>query len=181
VDGWWLSCCGWPCGVLKHALGCYAEHRAAGPVKARFAATTWGQHMSILSIFYRWTSAEGHARAEPFTYRVARALFEGTSREVRVNLVVRRTPKPHVTIKYLESDFVELFLRGVRTPTPTRSPRSSSAYTQSATDHSELLRDRHDRFPPRAIIRLGLPHQRHRTLTHLTRVPRGSGRLCILH
>ncbi len=26
---------------LKHGLGKYAEHRAAGPVKERFAATTW--------------------------------------------------------------------------------------------------------------------------------------------
>ena len=27
-----------------------------------------------------------------------------------MNLAVRRTPKPHVTIKYLEPDFTELFL-----------------------------------------------------------------------
>jgi hypothetical protein len=32
-------------------------------------------------------------------------LFGGTGREVRVNLAVRRTPKPHVTIKYLEPGF----------------------------------------------------------------------------
>ncbi|BCJ51868.1 hypothetical protein Asp14428_33430 [Actinoplanes sp. NBRC 14428] len=94
---------------LKAGLSRYAEHRAAGPVKARFAATTWGQHMSILSLFYRWAMAEGYAPAEPFTYRAARALFAGTGREVRVNLAIRRTPKPHVTIKYLEADFVELF------------------------------------------------------------------------
>ncbi|MGH9066836.1 MAG: tyrosine-type recombinase/integrase [Acidimicrobiales bacterium] len=99
---------------LKHALGRYAEHRAAGPVGDRFAASTWGQHMSVLSIFYRWALAEGHAQAEPFTYKTARALFDGTGREVRVNLAVRRTPKPHVTIKYLESDFVQLFLWGLR-------------------------------------------------------------------
>ena len=71
-------------------------------MKERFAASTWGQHMSILSLFYRWAMEEGHAEAEPFTYRTARALFAGTGREVRVNLAVRRTPKPHVTIKYLE-------------------------------------------------------------------------------
>jgi hypothetical protein len=33
---------------------------------------------------------------------------------VRVNLAVRRTPKPHVTIKYLEPDFTRLFLDGLR-------------------------------------------------------------------
>jgi len=99
---------------LKQALGKYAEHRAAGPVTERLAATTWGQHMSILSLFYRWAVDEGHAEAEPFTYRTARALFNGTGREVRVNLAVRRMPKPHVTIKYLEPDFTGLFLNALR-------------------------------------------------------------------
>ncbi|MFD8627386.1 hypothetical protein ACFV4E_26460 [Streptomyces hygroscopicus] len=98
---------------LKAGLSRYAEHRAAGPLKARFAATTWGQHMSILSLFYRWASNEGYATAEPFTYRAARALFAGTGREVKVNLAVRRTPKPHETIKYLEPDFTELFRKGL--------------------------------------------------------------------
>jgi hypothetical protein len=31
-----------------------------------------------------------------------------------VNLAVRRTPKPHVTVKYLEPDFADLFLDGLR-------------------------------------------------------------------
>ena len=99
---------------LKQALGKYAAHRAAGPVAARLVATTWGQHMSIVSLFYRWAIEQGHAEAEPFTYRTARALFNGTGRQVRVNLAVRRTPKPHVTIKYLDSDFAELFLNALR-------------------------------------------------------------------
>jgi integrase len=99
---------------LKAGLSRYAEHRATGPARARFAATTWGQHMSILSLFYRWAINEGYATAEPFTYRSARAIFAGTGREVQVNLAVRRTPKPHVTIKYLEPDFVELFRNGLR-------------------------------------------------------------------
>ncbi|MGH3518852.1 MAG: tyrosine-type recombinase/integrase, partial [Haloechinothrix sp.] len=99
---------------LKHALGKYAEHRATGPTGRRFAATTWGRHMSVLSLFYRWALDEGHAQAEPFTYRLARALFVGTGRQVRVNLAVRRTPKPHVTIKYLEPEFTALFLNGLR-------------------------------------------------------------------
>ncbi|MGH3815996.1 MAG: site-specific integrase [Pseudonocardiaceae bacterium] len=106
---------------LKLGLSRYAEHRATGPLKQRFAATTWGQHMSILSLFYRWAMEEGHAEAEPFTYRTARALFHGTGREVRVNLAVRRTPRPHVTIKYLEPDFTDLFLSGLRGLAPDGS------------------------------------------------------------
>jgi site-specific recombinase XerD len=100
---------------LKAGLSRYAEHRAAGPMQARFAATTWAQHMSILSLFYRWAmEEEGFAAAEPFTYRSARAVFSGTGRDVRVNMAVRRTPKPHVTIKYLEPDFTDLFRKGLR-------------------------------------------------------------------
>jgi integrase len=106
---------------LKAGLSRYAEHRAAGPARARFAATTWAQHVSILSLFYRWALDEGVAEAEPFTYRSARAIFAGTGRRVRVNLAVRRTPKPHVTIKYLEPDFVSLFRNGLRGLAPDGS------------------------------------------------------------
>lgn len=98
---------------LKGALSRYAEHRATGPVEQRFAATTWGRHMSVLSVFYRWAIAENYATAQPFTYRTARALFADTGREVKVNLAIRRTPKPHVTIKYLEPDFAKLFMQGL--------------------------------------------------------------------
>ena len=108
---------------LKSGLSRYAEHRAAGPIRARFAATTWSQHVSILSLFYRWALDEGYAQAEPFTYRSARALFAGTGREVRVNLAVRRTPKPHVTIKYLAPDFIDLFRKGLRGLAPGRHGR----------------------------------------------------------
>jgi hypothetical protein len=107
---------------LKLALGKYAEYRAAGPAERRFAATTWGRHMSVLSLFYRWALAEDYAQAEPFTYRMARALFAGTGRSVRVNMAVRRTPKPHVTIKYLEPDFTSLFLNGLRGLAPDGGP-----------------------------------------------------------
>ena len=113
---------------LKAGLSAYAEYRAAGPARARFAASTWGRHMSILSSFYQWAIAEGHAAAEPFTYRTARALFAGTSREMRVNLAVRRTPKPHVTVKYLEPDFTGLFRNGLRglAPDGRRTARSTA-------------------------------------------------------
>jgi len=80
--------------------------------------------MSILSMFYRWALAERHAQAEPFTYKTARALFAGTGRQVRVNPAVRRRPKPHVTIKYLEPDFTELFVRGLRGLAPDGSADS---------------------------------------------------------
>lgn len=107
---------------LKHALGTYAEHRATGPTSQRFAATTWGRHVSVLALFYRWALEEGYAQAEPFSYRLGRALFAGAGQQVRVNLAVRRTPKPHVTIKYLEPEFTALFLNALRGLDPDGQP-----------------------------------------------------------
>lgn len=99
---------------LRAALSAYAGHRCAGPVAARFAASTWNQHVSVLSVFYRWAVAEGHATAEPFTYRSAVASFDGRTGRRQVNAAARRQPRPHVTIRYLENDFVELFVRALR-------------------------------------------------------------------
>lgn len=107
---------------LQYALGKYAEHRATGPTSQRFAATTWGRHVSVLSLFYRWALEEGHAQAELFTYRLGRALFAGTGRQVRVNLAVRRQPRPHVTVKYLEPGFAALFLNALRGLGPDGRP-----------------------------------------------------------
>jgi len=72
------------------------------------------QHVSVLSVFYRWTVAEGHAIAEPFSYRNALAAFDGVMVRRRVNAAARRRPKPHVTIRYLEAGFAELFVRALR-------------------------------------------------------------------
>ena len=99
---------------LKQALGKYAEHRAAGPVAEAVRGDDLGPAHEHLVAVLPVGDGEGHAEAEPFTYRMARALFNGTGREVRVNMAVRRTPKPHVTIKYLEPDFTSLFLNGLR-------------------------------------------------------------------
>jgi hypothetical protein len=86
---------------LKAALSSYAVFRASGPLEQRIEATTWNQHMSILSGFYRWAVAEGVASAEPFTYKQAQTFYGDQVRERSVNLANRRTPKAHVTIKYL--------------------------------------------------------------------------------
>lgn len=97
-------------GRLKAVLGAYAAYRADGSQQAGFAATTWNRHMSVLSCFYQWAVAERHAGAVPFSYAQAQVRYGDVVRETRVNLARRRTPKRHVTIKYLEADFAELFL-----------------------------------------------------------------------
>jgi integrase len=98
---------------LRSGLGAYAVHRSAGPVSARYEASTWNQHVSILSGFYRWAVAEGHAVAEPFTYKQAVSRFGDQVREQEVNQAVRRRPKAHVTIRYLEADYTAMFLRAL--------------------------------------------------------------------
>ncbi|HEV2633808.1 MAG TPA: hypothetical protein VGX23_01605 [Actinocrinis sp.] len=98
---------------LKSALSAYAVFRAAGPVAHRFEATTWNQHMSVLGSFYRWAVKEERAAAEPFTYKLALAIYADQAREMRVNLATRRVPEAHVRVKYLEPEFVDLFLKAL--------------------------------------------------------------------
>src|SRR6266702_3082812 len=99
--------------ALRAALSAYAEYRATGPLRRRFSAATWNQHVSVLASLYRWALAEGHAQAEPFSYRIARGMFAGRGGEIWVNRSARRRPKPHVTIKYLEPDFTAMFLNAL--------------------------------------------------------------------
>jgi site-specific recombinase XerD len=103
---------------LKAGLSAYAVHRAAGQTAARFAETTWNQHVSVLSCFYRWAVVEGHAGAVPFSYAQATVSYADRVKSVQVNLARRRVPKPHVTIKYLEKEFADLFVNGLRGLTP---------------------------------------------------------------
>ena len=109
---------------LKRALGAYAVHRASGPAGARFAASTWNQHIGVLSSFYQWAVAEGHAGAVPFSYAQARSRYGEQVRLVQANLARRPAPKPHVTIKYLEADFAALFLNALAGLTPDGTPDS---------------------------------------------------------
>ncbi|MGH3271928.1 MAG: site-specific integrase, partial [Trebonia sp.] len=95
---------------LRGVLSAYAVYRADGPERARLEATTWNQHVSVLSSFYQWAVAEGHADAVPFSYAQAQVRYGDVRRDVQVNLARRRIPKRHVTIRYLEADFADLFI-----------------------------------------------------------------------
>lgn len=103
---------------LRSALGSYAVFRSSGPLEDRFEVSTWNQHVSVLSSFYRWAIAEGYADAEPFTYKQACAVYGDHVREQQINMAARRRPKPHVTIKYLEADFTAIFLNALAGLTP---------------------------------------------------------------
>lgn len=97
----------------RERLSGYAAYRAVGPIEARFEATTWNQHVSVLASFYRWAKAEGHARSEPFSYGTAMSSYADKVLLRQKNSATRRIPKPHVTIKYLADDFADLLMNGL--------------------------------------------------------------------
>jgi len=107
---------------LRAALSGYAEHRLAGPVEARLAESTWNLHVGVLAQFYAWAVEEGHAVAVPFTYGAGRRYADGRLVEVRRNLAKVRAPKAHTRIKYLEREFVELFVLALEGLLPDGSP-----------------------------------------------------------
>jgi integrase len=98
---------------LKRGLSAYAAHRSIGPVKARLAASTWNQQVSILSAFYGWAVDEQYTTAVPFTFKQALTMYGDQVRLQPVNMATRRVPKAHVTIKYFDQDFADLFVKGL--------------------------------------------------------------------
>lgn len=107
---------------LRAALSSYAERRLAGPLAARLAGSTWNLHVGVLAQFYAWAVDEGHAAAVPFTYGAGCRYVDGRLVEVRRNLAKVRAPKAHTRIKYLEREFVELFVRALEGLLPDGSP-----------------------------------------------------------
>ena len=103
---------------LKAGLGAYAVHRAAGPPAARFAETTWESARERL-VGALSVGCRGGARERgPFQLRPGDGFDADNVKTVQVNLARRQVPKPHVTIKYLEKEFVGLFVKGLRGLTP---------------------------------------------------------------
>ncbi|MEV5048680.1 site-specific integrase [Streptomyces griseoincarnatus] len=96
---------------LRSALGGFAEYRLAGPLKERWDVETWNQRVNALSRFYGWCVENKHAAAVPFTYSWARRFTaEGGPKEVRRNNASLRRAQRHVTMKYLEDEFAQLFV-----------------------------------------------------------------------
>ncbi|MBV9448310.1 MAG: site-specific integrase [Streptosporangiaceae bacterium] len=107
---------------LRAVLSVYAEYRLAGPLSMRLAESSWNLHVTAVAQFYEWAVNEDHATAVPFTYTWAKRFVHGEARTVRRNLAKLKGPKPHATIKYLESDFAELFVRALEGLLPDGAP-----------------------------------------------------------
>lgn len=110
---------------LRAVLSLYAEYRLAGPLDVRLAESSWNLHVTAVARFYEWATEEGHTAAVPFSYGWAKHMAQGQLRTVRRNLAKVRAPKPHTTIKYLEADFAELFVRALEGLMPDGTPDSS--------------------------------------------------------
>ncbi|MFC1410764.1 site-specific integrase [Streptacidiphilus sp. N1-12] len=108
--------------VLRAALAAFSEYRFAGPLEERWDEGTWDQNISTVARFYAWAVDEGHCAAVPFTYAVVRRYTEAGLQLVRKNTATVRRAKPHVTVKYLEADFLQLFLRGLAGLRPDGEP-----------------------------------------------------------
>lgn len=110
---------------LRAALSAYAGQRLSGPVDARLAPSTWNLHATVLSGFYRWATAEGYASAVPFSYRLATRMVDGFVHAHERNMAKVRAPAPHTTIRYLDTDFADLFVKVLAGLRPDGSPDES--------------------------------------------------------
>jgi site-specific recombinase XerD len=108
--------------ALRAVLGAYAGFRLSGPVTARLDASTWNLHVTALSGFYQWAVAEGYCQAVPFTFARGRRRVRDEMVTVVRNTAKLRTAKRHATVKYLEPEFAELFVKVLAGLGPDGSP-----------------------------------------------------------
>ncbi|GAA1959305.1 site-specific integrase [Catenulispora subtropica] len=107
---------------LRAVLAAFAEYRLAGPLAARWDGSTWNHNIKLVARFYNWAVDEGLCQAVPFTYVMGRRYSEaGMMPTVRNAATVRRA-KAHVTVKYLEDDYLRLFVRGLAGLDPDGEP-----------------------------------------------------------
>ena len=72
---------------------------------------TWNRKVAALESFYRWAIDRRLVASSPFVYREAWACGgDGVVRSVRRNLAKERAGRPHATLRWLESDRLQLFL-----------------------------------------------------------------------
>lgn len=98
---------------LRSALSEYAIYRRNGSLGTRFANSTWNLHISVLTRFYEWACDERLVEATPFTFSRRMRWSEEHPVEFQRNNAKLPVPKAHSTIKYLESDFVDLLLNAL--------------------------------------------------------------------
>ena len=97
--------------ALVDAVAAYHADRRMGEPTRRLAERSWARAITAISGFYEWARAEGMIELVPFSYR--RQVVNGGSRGrqvVKRNLARERQPRSHVSIRWLEQDYLDLFL-----------------------------------------------------------------------
>lgn len=97
--------------ALVDAVAGYHADRRMGDLSRRLAETSWSRAVSAIARFYEWAWAEGMIERVPFSYRFQVINGGGRGRQVvKRNLARERQPQSHVSIRWLEQDYLELFL-----------------------------------------------------------------------
>jgi site-specific recombinase XerD len=97
--------------ALVEAVAAYHADRRMGEPARRLAETSWARAITAISRFYEWACAEGMIERVPFSYRLQVINGGGRGRQVvKRNLARERQPQSHVSIRWLEQDYLELFL-----------------------------------------------------------------------
>ncbi|PJN37420.1 integrase [Streptomyces sp. CB02959] len=107
---------------VRAALSAFSEYRFAGPLKARWEAGTWNLNINAVARFYDWAVDQGHCAAQPFTYTIVRRYTDAGAQKARRNTASVRVAKPHARVKYLESDFRQMFVRALAGLRPDGEP-----------------------------------------------------------
>lgn len=97
--------------ALKEAVAAYHADRRMGRLDRRLAASSWNRAMISISTFYEWAESENLIKKVPFSYRtrVIRG-DDGATHVIRRKLATERQGKRHASLRWLEQDFLDLFL-----------------------------------------------------------------------
>ena len=97
-------------GALRVAVADYHGDRRMGEPARRLAPSSWNRAIAAIARFYEWANAEGLVDAVPFRYRLYLIRTDGSPQVLRRNLAKESQARPHVTVRWLEADYLELFL-----------------------------------------------------------------------
>jgi integrase len=96
---------------LRDAVAAYHADRRMGDLARRLAPSSWNRAVAAIARFYDWAQAHGLIDAVPFNYRSYLVRTDCSSPRLRRrNLATERDGRPSATIRWLETDYLELFL-----------------------------------------------------------------------
>lgn len=107
---------------LRDALSAYAGERLGGDLAKRLSPASWNQHITTISKFYQWAIDENLTACQPFTYSTSFRNQGGRRIEMRRNNAALKSPQRHSTIKYLDREFTDIFIKALAGLAPDDTP-----------------------------------------------------------